>query len=472
MIDTNELIAVCLTLVSNFANTIQAPPGEVPTNIGDVASYVVGTPNSPFDVQVTSRAGAAFGMRDGMIYYYRSPNSLLHERNPAKFQSYAGPAVFDSNGVAQVASNTLHRLAKQKPASWPDHLRIRQAEAFKGTPMPFFEVTWPPITPGGFPVGAVMEVDARTGRVPYLLLFDSVFEDKVLAETIRKRASSHETRTTAEPVPPAAAPSASDRQKPRSGLRGRSLSEWLGQYAGRDRDHQHSRTNNAGYLAVREIGTNSLPNLLEWLQDPDGPAPPDVHDDRSTLVQAGFEILGADAVPAVPELTRILNQADSAPMRIRLAICALVSIGGDALPPLRAALENPGFRYRQIIVSHIGWSGHQDTGLRQFVPVLARCAFDPDQRLAREAIEALGRLRLAPEISVPALTNYLQQTSNHPWGLIAINSIASFGTDGRAAVPALIRAHQDRSDPRLAIEAEQALLKISPEQVTNHVRYP
>src|SRR6516164_4555875 len=126
--DTNELIALCLTVVSSFASTIQAPRGEAPTNIGDVASYVVGTPNSPFDVQVTSRAGAAFGMRDGMIYYYRSPDSLLHERNPARFQSYAGPAVFDSNGVAQVASNTLYRLAKQKPASWPKHpSRIRQA---------------------------------------------------------------------------------------------------------------------------------------------------------------------------------------------------------------------------------------------------------------------------------------------------------------------------------------------------------
>src|SRR5438445_363405 len=99
----------------------------------DVQSYIIGTPNSPVDVQLTGRSGATFGMRDGMIYYYRSPGSLFHEQNVSRFGEYAGPARLDSNAVVQLASSALRRLRKRTDIPLPNRpSRVRQAEAYKG----------------------------------------------------------------------------------------------------------------------------------------------------------------------------------------------------------------------------------------------------------------------------------------------------------------------------------------------------
>lgn len=277
-----------------------------------------------------------------------------------------------------------------------------------------------------------------------------------LATTVQARAESHQPAN--QPV--AREPS----------FEGRFLSEWLAQYTERVWGNWERRASNAGFLAVRDIGTNAIPTLIEWLREPDTLAPPNVSADRSMLVGAGFEILGTNAAPAVPELARILNESNST-RSAGLAIGALRRIGKEGLPPLRAALENPVFPYRQGVAASIGSSVYLGTNLTEFVPLLVRCLSDTDERLVQTAIEAIGQLRLSPEISVPALTNYFEQSSNRYSRLVAIGSISSFGTSGRAAVPTLIRARKDRSDPRLQRAAAAALMNVAPEEVTNNLPF-
>ena len=299
MILTNELVTLYLTLTTNFCGVLQIPKDEIPTSLADIASFVVGSPNSPLDVQVTGRTGAAFGMRNGMIYYYRSPGSLLHEQNPARFQRYAGPAALTRDGVVQVASNALYRLMKTRDLRIPDRPppKVRQAEAWKDSPMPFFEITWSRITPNGFPTAAVLEVDARTGRIVYALLLDKVFEDRDFAQKIRAeayRADEHgDGQSSPENISPTAEPPVSKPQRtlgvPEPSYRGRSLSEWLLQYADRVWGNYERSSTNAGYLAVRRMGTSAIPLLLGWLRHPNAPVSPDVHGDRYMLVRAGFE---------------------------------------------------------------------------------------------------------------------------------------------------------------------------------------
>src|SRR5580700_7076279 len=144
--------------------------------------------------------------------------------------------------------------------------------------------------------------------------------------------------------------------------RGHPLSYWLEHYltGGTDEDRVEAMRAEA---AIREIGTDALLCLLEWMRCEPSPA-------RTNFVkfmvglrksrfgrwvpralteikaapptQIGFFVFGPRAAPAIPELQRIAN--DAAHKRPAfLAMMALMEIGPAAAPAMMTRLVNTNF---------------------------------------------------------------------------------------------------------------------------------
>src|SRR2546421_392851 len=112
MLNTNELLCIALSLIGNFTNVIVMPDRDIPKAIDEIRHYIIGSPNSPTDVHLTGPTGVQFGIRDGAVYYYCTPQSFFREQDPARVARYTGTASFTSNEVLAFASSKLQRLTR------------------------------------------------------------------------------------------------------------------------------------------------------------------------------------------------------------------------------------------------------------------------------------------------------------------------------------------------------------------------
>ena len=239
---------------------------------------------------------------------------------------------------------------------------------------------------------------------------------------------------------------------------GKHLQVWLGEYLGWDTSPEEwARAKKRTEEAVRHIGTNAIPTLLEMVRATNSPRTLTLIEwwDRSIesfnglpawvrhpawyknlprhLNQAGavgFIILGSDAQQAVPELMNIYEQTlpmdpvDA--MDSQLAVIqALVGIGPPAIPPL---------------LRWVGGSNEDENGCAIFV---------------------LSQIHAQPSTVVPLLVNALSHT-NSVVRLRAAEGLGNFGLEAQQGVPALVQA---LSDPSHAVRREvtRALNKIAPE---------
>src|SRR5436190_15040015 len=136
---------------------------------------------------------------------------------------------------------------------------------------------------------------------------------------------------------------------------GKKLSEWLGSYPP---NVDTMREYTAAKAAVRQIGTNALPCLLRWVRCTQPrwkykayptfhrlPAAMRIHlierlispynwDQPSSLACRGFEMLGSQASPTLPELTRLANDARR-PDVAKNAMAALRAMGRPGFDELK-----------------------------------------------------------------------------------------------------------------------------------------
>jgi hypothetical protein len=178
-----------------------------------------------------------------------------------------------------------------------------------------------------------------------------------------------------------------------------------------------------------------------------------------------FEMLGPDAGSAVPELARIMKQADSCRVRER-AMFALACIGKEGLPPLMEVLgdpQNPDRRRAAYAVLNMNRLAVDQQGAvaSPAVPLLVKSLKDPDRNVSSAGATVLGDLALGDEIAVPALADCLATEDMYPREEAA-EALGKFGDKARSAVPALIKALGD-SDPSVRESATNALVKIAPE---------
>ncbi len=278
--------------------------------------------------------------------------------------------------------------------------------------------------------------------------------------------------------------------------KGRTLTEWLLVYSPQGFDAPRSYVpgrraaeRREAAEAVREIGTNALPWLVKWVRYEGHDSlmnrlratayvklPGSVTDSfilrwlltdragrQANSAVAGFEILGAQASPAVPDLARVL-QHPRVPWTTARAMICLAAIGADGLPPLLATVTNqakPGW-VRADATRYIAYiASHMKTNANPVVPVLVQCLEDRDQKVAQQAAIALGELAIEPGVSVPALTNAVR-SSNVTVRCAAAQSLGRFGRRAGAGLPALVSALDDR-EFMVREAATNALRAIDPE---------
>jgi hypothetical protein len=240
---------------------------------------------------------------------------------------------------------------------------------------------------------------------------------------------------------------------------GKRLSVWLREYRSglNIGDEDRVRAGNTAKSAIRAIGTNAIPTLLNMLRKKDSFVvsklvglwnrhlysslpnslpnwvryPGWYMNQAATLnneAVLGFKILGADAQQAVPALITIYEQGISPDSQ---------AATGRALNAIGPAAQ------------------------RMALPSCLRAAASPNSSVRGVAIQTLYAVHVEPQVVVPALVKALSDT-NFVNRLVAARGLGSFGTNAQQAVPALMVLLSD-SNSRVRSDATNALKKIDPE---------
>jgi HEAT repeat protein len=275
---------------------------------------------------------------------------------------------------------------------------------------------------------------------------------------------------------------------------GKPLSAWLKDfYYGWDED-----TNQAAFVAFREMGTNAVPDLLKTIQSDDPPFQRMISElnRRQSLVHfplretwlqreaasIALYAVGTNAKPAFRALTNLLLHTDtlvvglvslggmwSSEERLEerfiqadcpgvLSAVPLAGMGSEGLPPLIAALTNQKAFIRYSATRGLAW---ERADLNIVVPALIARLNDKDLLVHFTAVLALGRLRAEPELAVPALMKDFPGNDPELRSLI-LKAIGRFETNARAVVPMLFETLSD-SNQNVRIQAASALKQIDPE---------
>jgi hypothetical protein len=276
---------------------------------------------------------------------------------------------------------------------------------------------------------------------------------------------------------------------------GKPLSYWVvmceqenfGRYVGVATGHEAA-------AAIRRIGTNALPCLLEWtafepsrtgarlwagrllLELPFVPNDSGIarwarYDREGTLAAAAtvaFGSLGTNAEPAIPELVRRMNVTNSriAPTAIR----ALGCIGAPAAPVLLAELANTNAPNRYMVARQCGFTPYLATNDSRFVTQLLACLGASDPMVENQAAFALCQIAKKfspqPDMVVPAIMEELPQSQNLLTAGYLLNTLFAYGPEARRAVPVLQRMLNAPNEADRT-RATNALLQIAPEVLTN-----
>jgi HEAT repeat protein len=231
--------------------------------------------------------------------------------------------------------------------------------------------------------------------------------------------------------------------------------------------------------AIKQIGTNALPFLIEWMEAPrnswrtglakafaklpNSVRPKELSRwlslsrdyDRASLAYTGFRLLGASAAPAIPDLVKVAS--DPQALGYDNAVHVLVGLRRPAVPALASLLtQNQPKDLQTRVMQGLGYLGKDAS---EAVPTLAAYATRPGEELVLISIVTLGRIRQQPEVVVPTLIECLED-SRPGVSLAAAKVLGEYGMDAAPAVPKL-QELLTRPDLNLSKEAEQALLRIT-----------
>jgi hypothetical protein len=198
MIDTNQLLSIAFSLISQFANVVEIPPDHVPTSQKDIIKLTIGSPGSPLDTYLVTRRGESFWIWNGIVARYESPDSYYLSQNFEALSRLAGPATISSNQAIEKATQVMKRLAK---AGKPLDGVTPQFKASQAENVHFYNVTWPVENSVHSAGLGEIEIDGRTGRVVFLQLWDRDFYDFAFAAEISNRVYKPEPVNDPKPPP-------------------------------------------------------------------------------------------------------------------------------------------------------------------------------------------------------------------------------------------------------------------------------
>jgi HEAT repeat protein len=149
----------------------------------------------------------------------------------------------------------------------------------------------------------------------------------------------------------------------------------------------------------------------------------------------------------------------------RAELALLYSRNDDALPLFLAHIANTNAPNRAEVVFLVGLYD-LTTNAGPALPMLIQCLVDNDPEVIKEAAKALTERDLKPGLTLPALTNCLETSTNSLLRSRAIWALSKFESQVRLTQPLIVAALQD-PDAGVRKQATNALLKIAPEALTN-----
>ncbi|MDB6109620.1 MAG: repeat protein [Pedosphaera sp.] len=229
--------------------------------------------------------------------------------------------------------------------------------------------------------------------------------------------------------------------------REKALSAWCEQYATNHWAHPDSELHKQAETAIRHMGTNAIPALMNMLRASDSPLQRKFFDlaykqnlvkihhvnpwKKNWLAASAFAALGADGRSAAPGLIDLFENPPSSSSG-RYTAMALAGIGpaaSNAIPSLlRKAESSP------------------ETGLRLF------------------SLNAIGHIHARPELVIPLLIKYLNDPSLDVQNEAA-EALGAYGADARTATPIMLQLLQNPNQD-LRGHVPTNLLKIDPEAAT------
>jgi hypothetical protein len=200
---------------------------------------------------------------------------------------------------------------------------------------------------------------------------------------------------------------------------GKALSAWLRTYAPSSPFQPHSPEWKQTDEAVRELGPNGLPLLLQMLRQRDSKF-------KLGLLAFAHQLGLAKQLHLVPAAERNLEASR--------AFIALGDLARGAVPDLvKAYRENENVECRSAMADALGWIG---PGARPAIPLLLEAATNANSKVRANALWALGEIHAEPQVCVPQLIQGLGDTND--WArMSAAHALGRFGTNAQSAVPAL-----------------------------------
>jgi hypothetical protein len=186
------------------------------------------------------------------------------------------------------------------------------------------------------------------------------------------------------------------------------------------------------------------------------------HEVLAAETMTWFRIMGSEAHPAIPRLAGLLVNSKEIGVQLG-AMEALGAIGDPAIPQLLALYQtnttsiSDFVRYSLLAVEEAG------PHTRQAVPLVQAWLRDEKDPVGGQAAAALGRWRIEPETSVPALIQCLERRDDNVV-LAAVQSLRSFGRSAKPAVPALVWL-LDYHSAAIQMSVTNALRLIAPEEL-------
>src|ERR1043165_6534912 len=171
MMDTNAVLSIAFSIVSNFTQVVYVPPDSVPQNISDLEAYHVGRGRYfPLDIYLRHKRGTEFWIMNGAVNLYMTPRSFFRLQDPKLIPKFIGSAKLSSNQVVELAGSSVRRLVKNGDSFTNVTPVVKLAKPYQGGFIPFYEVKWADPTSPKYRLAEV-EVDAQTGLIVYLFLF-------------------------------------------------------------------------------------------------------------------------------------------------------------------------------------------------------------------------------------------------------------------------------------------------------------
>jgi HEAT repeat protein len=223
---------------------------------------------------------------------------------------------------------------------------------------------------------------------------------------------------------------------------GKPLSVWVGK-AGRIEENNDAPQD--AVAAIRAIGPQAVPFLLEWMPHPGAEKPVEGFPDWDA-VQVAWWALGSEGKAAIPTLVHLLSLPQHTMDDYSVwteSAQAISYLGPDAIVPMLTVATNMEGNHDLCELFHnfenLGTNG------TPAVPALIHWAKDPDSWIRDGVVSALGGIGERPDLAVPVLTNALHDSD---WMVRrdAGEALGSFANDSDAVLPDLTEVVKHPAD--------------------------